>query len=103
MELLGYRKSSIVMANTTPQHEAVKANWNTCVKAISATPGALADLQIQFKMETWLDTTQKPNADELITLALRKIESDVKNYDIFIKMLSTVVGLRDIVEKIKGI
>ena len=47
-------------------------------------------------------TTQKPNADELITQALRKIESDVKNYDIFIKMLSTVVGLQDIVEKIKG-
>ena len=91
------------MANTTPQYEAVNANWKICVKAISATPGPLADLQTQFKMKYWLDTTQKPNADELITQALGKIESDVKNYDIFIKMLSTVVGLQDIVEKIKGI
>ena len=87
---------------TNPQYKAVLENFDSLVKTINATTGALKDLQRQFIMKEWLDMTEQPDADALTTKALGQIQLNSENYNVFIKMLSAVVGLQEVVSKIKS-
>ena len=87
----------------TPQYRAVLDNLVTLVKAIEATPGSLENLQTEFIAKSWFGPTAKPDANDLAILALNKIETNVKNYDMFTEILSSVTGMKQIVDIIKGL
>ena len=94
---------SSVAGCDTPQYRAVLDNLITLVKAIEATPGSLENLQTLFKAKSWLGFTAKPDANDLAILALNKIENNVKNCDMFTEILSSVTGMKQIVDIIKGL
>ena len=87
----------------SPQYQAVLQSWDSLVRRLaSLDEDSLKGLLRQFQIKQWLSTTTKTDADGLIILALNKIETDANNYKLFIEMLSSVIVLRDIVEKIKS-
>ena len=94
---------SLVTGCDTPQYRAVLDNLVTLVKAIEATPGSLGNLQTEFIAKSWFGPTAKPDANDLAILALNKIENNVKNYDMFTEILSSVTGMKQIVDIIKGL
>jgi hypothetical protein len=59
-------------------------------------------LETQFCQERWLDIVDlgETSANGLIKKALVKIEEDIKNYEVFMKMLKGVVGIQGVVDKI---
>ena len=63
-------------------------------------PGAQAKLTQLFQQNRWLDITEKPNAGELVTLALGKIDVDPNQYDLFVSMLRSITGMEDIIHKV---
>ena len=73
------------------------------VNTIEATPGALEALQTHFKAKSWLSPTVKINANELAALALSRIENNVKEYNVFMEMLGSVIGMDQIADTIKGL
>ena len=94
---------SAVPNSNTPQYIAVCDNWFHLVKAIKAIPEALQDLQRAFKAKSWLGRTAQTDADQLIALALNRIENNVKDYGVFMEMLSSVTGMDQIVDLVKGL
>ena len=87
----------------SPQYEAVLTNLDKLARTIRATPGAQGDLQTKFIVKSWLDPIAKTDADGLTTLALNKIENNVKDYNLFMEMLSSVTGMDQIVGIIRGV
>ena len=94
---------SSVTGCDTPQYRAVCKNLVPLVSTIKATPQALEDLQTHFKAKFWLSLTAKPDANDLAMQALNRITNNVKDYDVFMEMLSSVTGMDQIVGKIKGL
>ena len=94
---------SSVTGCDTPQYRAVLDNLVILVKAIEATPGSLENLRTEFIAKSWFGPTAKPNANDLAKLVLNKIETNVKNYDMFTEILSSVTGMKQIVDIIKGL
>ena len=72
----------------------------TITRALKLLPGAQAQLTQLYQLNRWLDITEKPNADELVTLALEKIKVDSNQYDLFFSMLRSITGMEDIVRKV---
>ena len=87
----------MAQSTSSQQYQTVLQSWNILVRRLSSAEAETGLLR-QFYMKQWLDTTDKTNTDGMIRLALNKIEADVKNYGVFIEMLSAVKPLKDIVE-----
>ena len=94
---------SIVLEHDNPQYKAVLENLIPLVRTIEATSGSLEDLQRQFTVKSWLSPTAHTNANGLATLALNRIKTNVKDYDVFMEMLSSVTGMDQIVGIIEGL
>lgn len=60
-------------------------------------------LLLLFQTEGWLADTADPSAADLIRLAMSRIKTDVKQYEVFIKMLQSITEVSDIVKMITGI
>ena len=73
------------------------------VNTIEATPGSLEALQRQFIVKSWLSPTAQTNANGLAILALSRIKTNVKDYNVFMKMLCSVTGMDQIVGIIEGL
>ena len=73
------------------------------VNTIEATPGSLEALQRQFIAKSWLSPTAQTNANGLAILALSRIKTNVKDYNVFMKMLCSVTGMDQIVGIIEGL
>ena len=63
-------------------------------------PGALTELTQLYQQNRWLDITDKPNADELVTLALERIKVDPNEYCLFVAMLRSITGMENIAQKV---
>ena len=81
----------------SPQYKTVLQSWNILVKRLKSAK-VETELLRQFYIKKWLDTSDESDADGMIKLALNKIETDIKNYEVFIEMLTAVTPLKDIVE-----
>ena len=91
----------MAQSTSSQQYQTVLQSWDILVRRLSSAEAETGLLR-QFYMKQWLDTTDKTNTDGMIRLALNKIEADVKNYGVFIEMLSAVKPLKDIVENMTG-
>ena len=65
---------------------------------LKTTKGAREDLTQHFVQKRWLANTQTPSENELVLLALQRIEIDPSQYDMFLNMLRAIQGLDLIVD-----
>ena len=72
------------------------------LEALACQPGAQAKLTHLYQQNKWLEITDKPNADELVTLALGRIKQDPHQYDVFVTMLSDIMGMDIVTKKIRS-
>ena len=87
----------MALSANSSQYNTVLQSWNILVKRLKSAK-VETELLRQFYIKQWLDTSDESDADGMIRLALNKIETDVKNYEVFIEMLTAVTPLKDIVE-----
>ena len=57
---------------------------------------------IKFKEVPWIGQNATPDPDGLIRVALDRISNNVKNYELFLKMLQDIPEMEDPVTKILG-
>ena len=81
-------------------YDRVLNNLVDITRALKLLPSALAELTQLYQQNRWLDITDKPNADELVTLALERIKVDPNQYDLFVAMLRSITGMENIVHKV---
>ena len=86
-----------------PQYKAVLSHLEALTTTLRVTPGAVSSLLQKFQELTWLAIGAEASAKELVTLALNRIENDVKDFDVFMNMLGTIPGMKTVVDKITGI
>ena len=96
---------SSTMACDTPEYKAVhkQDNLTTLITAIKGVKEVYDKLQSKFKAIGWYEPP-KDKAKEarvLAIVALNKIGKNVKNYEVFIKMLNEV-DLNDVVDMIQS-
>ena len=87
----------------SPQYKAVLSHLGTLTTTLRAIPDAESTLLQKFQELTWLSIGAKVSVKELVTLALNRIENDVKDYEVFINMLGAITGMKTVVNKITGI
>ena len=89
-----YRKS--------PQYKAVLSHLETLTTALRVTPGAEGSLLLKLQVLSWLPIGAEASAKELVTLALNRIENDVRDYEVFINMLKNIAAMEWVVNIIAG-
>ena len=67
---------------------------------LEANPAARHKLTLYYKEYKWLDITEYPTEDELVTLALMRIKQDPSQYDRFVATLRAIEGMDLIVDAI---
>lgn len=89
----------------SPQYDAVLEKLETLQERLDlqANVKAKEKLLLKFQAKKWLGPTANPSASALIHLALNRIKGDVKQYEVFIKMLQEITELADIADQITGI
>ena len=87
---------------SSPWYQAVWKHVEILAVSLKATPNAESSLLERFQVNGWIGTTSTAQVDELVTLALSRIESDVKEYDVFMKMLNSIPGMDVATGKITG-
>ena len=81
-------------------YDRVLSNLVAITKALKLIPGARVELTQLYQQNKWLDITDKPSTDELVTLALGRIKEDPNQYDLFVAMLHSITGMENIANKI---
>ena len=81
-------------------YDRVLSNLVTITKALKLCSSAQAELTQLYQQNKWLDITDKPIAEELVTLALGRIKEDPNQYDLFVAMLRSITGMENIANKI---
>ena len=81
-------------------YECVKSQLVSVIHFLKATKHARKALTLHYKQEGWLEITEYPTEDELVTQALMRMKDDSSQYDTFIKMLNAIQGLDMIVKAI---
>ena len=56
----------------------------------------------KFKMEKWIADGATATANELVLLALDRIKNQVTDYDVFIRMLKSMPGVKSIADQMTG-
>ena len=92
------------MANTQ-QYQAVLKQLMDLTERLEEEGNAEAkrNLLILLQTENWVGNIRDPKADGLIRVALNRIKTDVKQYEVFIKVLNKIPVVADIVNKMTGI
>ena len=85
-------------SRNSPQYKAVLSHLEVLTTALRVTPGAESSLRLKFQELSWLAIGAEASANELVTLALNRIENDVRNYDVFVHMLRNVTGMEQMVD-----
>lgn len=89
--------------HNTPQYGAVLQKLLELQQRLQVNVEAKLALTLNFRMENWLGAGTNPEPARLIELALNRIQTDSKQYDIFIRMLRVAGGMDDIADQITGI
>lgn len=71
-------------------------------EALKSNPGARENLTLHYKEHKWLNITEYPSENELVTLALVRIKQDSSQFDLFMKMLHDTEGMDLIVTTFTG-
>ena len=82
------------------EYDRVLSNLVAITNTLKSTPGAQAELTKHYQQNKWLDITENPNADKLVTLALERIKLDSSQYGLFVSILRCITGLDTIADKI---
>ena len=78
----------------------IRKNLVNIVNALKSAPGSKRELSLHYKEHQWLDIAAYPEEDELVTLALARIEHNPSQYDLFVHMLQKVKGMDLVVNAI---
>ena len=81
-------------------YERVCSNLVDLVTTLKSNSAAKHKLTLYYKEYKWLDITEYPTEDELVTLALMRIKQDPSQYDRFVTTLCTIEGMDLIVNAI---
>ena len=84
----------------TEEYKSVLAHLGEITKHLKLNDGAKLDLTQKYREKSWIDIAENPDEDRLIRLALIRIETEVADFDVFIDMLKSTVGMDSIVTKI---
>ena len=87
----------------THEYKSVLSRLNSITKSLEVNQPAKDSLTQKFQQHEWLDIVAKPTEEQLVKLALIRIENDVKQYDEFIAMLEHTTGMNIMVDQLKGI
>ena len=87
----------------THEYKSVLSMLNSITKSLEVNQPAKDSLTQKFQEHEWLDIVAKPTEEQLVKLALIRIENDVKQYDKFIAMLEHTTGMNIMVDQLKGI
>ena len=82
-------------------YDRVKSQLVTIVRLLKARKDARLTLTRHYKQEGWLEMTENPTEDELLTNALVRMKDNSSQYDKFLAMLLETEGLDMIVNAIK--
>ena len=94
---------TIATSRKSPQYKAVLSHLEKLTTTLTVTPGAESSLLLKFQELSWLAIGAVATAQELVTLALNRIETDVRDYEVFINMLKDTAGMEQVVKMIVGI
>ena len=81
-------------------YDRVLSNVDGITSALKTTPGSTDNLTGKYKQKGWMNIAEKPTEDQLVTLALNRIQQDPNQYDLFIDMLRDIPGMDLTVGKI---
>ena len=81
-------------------YERVRRNMVDLTHTLKSNQAAKCTLTLYYKQHKWLDITEYPTEDKLVTLALTRIEQDPSQYDRFVDMLRAIEGMDLIVDAI---
>lgn len=68
---------------------------------LQANEAAAASLRVTLIEEEWIDFTDKPSPQQMMTIVLNRIKSTPSEYHVFMAMLDRVTGLDLIKKKIE--
>ena len=86
----------------TPQYMSVQRNYARLIGHLQINKEDKKSLFNKFVSEGWHIPADCPSENDLINIALKKIEDNPSQYGVFIDMLEQISGTKDIVEDIKG-
>ena len=66
-------------------------------------PGARHSLLVQFQEQSWLAIGVEASVNDLMSVALNRIENDVKDYEMLLKIFKNIPGMDQVVKRITGI
>ena len=86
----------------TKEYQSVLAHLGEITKHLKLNIRAKDDLTKKYQQKSWIesDVSENPDEDGLIRLALGRISTNTADFNDFIDMLSTTVGMDSIVTKL---
>ena len=74
-------------------YDKVRSNLMQIIDTLKSIPVAREKLILHYIQHQWLDIMHNPAEDELIRLALVRIQHDPSQFDLFIDMLCNIPGM----------
>ena len=90
------------LGENSPQYNVVKKKLQALTERLQLSKEEETLLQ-KFKMEEWIADSATVTANELVLLALNRIKNQVTDYDVFIRMLKSMPGVKSIADQMTGI
>ena len=84
----------------TKEYKSVLAHSCEITKLLKLNIGAKDDLTKKYQQKRWIDIAESPSEDGLVRLALGRISTNAADFNEFIDMLSSTVGMDSIVTKL---
>lgn len=100
--MYSYSKSNMATSSGkgTKEYKSVLVHLCEITKHLKLNIGAKDDLTKKYQQKSWIDIAESPNEDSLIRLALGRISTNTADFNDFIDMLSSTVGMDSIVTKL---
>ena len=87
----------------TAEYKSVLKNLSSIIEHLLVNQSASDSLVQKYQERGWLSITAKSEARELVILALGRIQTDVKQYAVFVSILGSITGMDIIVGNLKGL
>ena len=89
------------MKEANPQYDVVLEKLEELTECLQFTKEVETLLQ-KFKTQKWIALGTTATANELVLLALNRIKRQVTDYDVFIRMLKSMPGVKPISDQMMG-
>ena len=89
------------MNEGSPQYDVVLKKLEALTERLQRAKEVETLLQ-KFKTEEWIALGVTATANELVLLALDRIKTQVTDYDVFIRMLKSMPGVKPIADQMTG-